>query len=153
MVAISIWGPTTWNFLHTLCKSINNDNPKFILNVLDVITEICKNLPCPDCSDHATEYFKKVKRSMIVTKHDLSYIIFVLHNIVNQRKKKEIFKFDNMDIYDNNNLIDSYNKFIFNFHTNNNMKLLMNSFKRKLFIEQLKKWIYENVKNKNLKIE
>ena len=60
MVKIKIWGPITWNLLHTIAEKIYED--KFIYakkDVIRIILLIIQNIPCPICRDHAEKYIKK----------------------------------------------------------------------------------------------
>ena len=43
--------------------------------LLDIIKGICMNLPCPDCSNHATQYIKKLNYVSIKNKEDLKIFL------------------------------------------------------------------------------
>ena len=52
----SQWGPPTWVFIHTLAEKIKEDHFNAIGKpVIYNILQICNNLPCPECSDHAKQ--------------------------------------------------------------------------------------------------
>ena len=54
----SRWGPSIWYLFHTLSYKIKEEEfPSICAELLDIIKIICKNLPCPSCAQHATEYF------------------------------------------------------------------------------------------------
>ena len=47
------WGPITWFFLHTFAEKIHSS--AFLANrtnYLNLIFNLCSNLPCPTCSNH-----------------------------------------------------------------------------------------------------
>ena len=49
-----VWGPITWELLHTFTYKINENY--FINNrktVLMIIYNILASLPCPECSEHS----------------------------------------------------------------------------------------------------
>ena len=63
------WGEPTWTFFHTLIEKIKDedyDTEKEVL--LKFIKNICSNLPCPDCKQHATNYMSKITIKHIATK-------------------------------------------------------------------------------------
>ncbi len=55
------WGRSTWQLFHSMGEKIN---PYFYTSnrylILDMIKQICKNLPCPDCAKHATSFMNNV---------------------------------------------------------------------------------------------
>jgi hypothetical protein len=51
----------------------------------------------------------------------------------------------NLELYGKNNIITAYNNFIAVYHTSGNMKLLADSFQRKIIVNQLKKWMMANI--------
>ena len=143
---VSRWGPPTWNFFHTLAEKINEDKFSTVFpQVVSVLKQICRNLPCPDCANHATQFLEKVNFANIKTKSDFKNIMYFFHNTVNRRKHKTPFDMKNLDLYSKNNIITAYNNFIAVYHTSGNMKLLADSFQRKIIVNQLKKWMMANI--------
>jgi len=143
---VSRWGPPTWNFFHTLAEKINEDNFSAVFpQVVSILKQICKNLPCPDCANHATQFLEKVNFANIKTKSDFKNIMYFFHNTVNRRKRKTPFDMKNLELYGKNNIITAYNNFIAVYHTSGNMKLLADSFQRKIIVNQLKKWMVANI--------
>ena len=59
--------------------------------IWDFIKDVCRNLPCPFCAEHATmllnkyKYYNKIKK-----KDDLKQFILEFHNIVNKKTKKPL---------------------------------------------------------------
>jgi hypothetical protein len=144
----SQWGPPTWIFIHTLAEKIKDDRfdvigKQVILNII----EICKNLPCPECSDHAKQFWAKVNINKVNTKQDLINLLFVFHNSVNLRKHSRPFKHSDLKYYSTLNLIDTFNNFARNFHTKGNMAQLTESFHRTRLLSSLKRWLMSNIQH------
>ena len=84
------WATPTWFFLHVFAEKINSD---FFNNnkneCCNIITQICQNLPCPICSNHACAYIKKNKISKVQNKREFIIYLYEFHNYVNIMTKKE----------------------------------------------------------------
>ena len=92
------WGPPTWIFLHALCEKVNPEHYLLIKDALwNNIKELCKVLPCPDCSAHATDYLSKIPPPP--TKVHLVQIMYLFHNEVNQRTGKPPFPRERLGQY------------------------------------------------------
>lgn len=142
----SYWGPSTWMFIHTLAEKIKEDKfPLIGSSLIQVLIQICNNLPCPECAQHAKQFWTKVKTANIKTKAELINLLFVFHNIVNKRKNIQLFKHDNLNIYKPQNLIQTYNMFSRNFNTRGNMNLINDSFRREIMLKSLRKWLMINI--------
>ena len=142
----SYWGPSTWFFMHTLAAKIKESSFSLIgPNLIMHLIQICNNLPCPECSEHAKHFWSKVKTSNINNKTDLINLLFVFHNMVNKRKQIKAFKYENLKYYENKNLIETYNSFSKNFNTRGNMSLINESFRRNMMLTSLRKWIMLNI--------
>ena len=142
----SYWGPSTWFFMHTLAAKIKENSFSLISpNLIMFLIQICNNLPCPECSNHAKQFWSKVKTSNINNKTDLINLLFVFHNMVNKRKQIKAFKYENLKYYEHKNLIETYNTFSQNFNTKGNMSLINESFRRNMMLTSLKKWIMANI--------
>lgn len=144
----STWGPPTWLFMHTLAEKIKESSfpvigPQLIL----ILIQICNNLPCPECSQHARQFWSKVKSSNILTKIDLINLIFVFHNMVNKRKRIPPFKYESLQYYKSKNVIDTYNLFTRNFNTTGNMNLINESFHRNMMLASLRTWLMRNIRH------
>jgi len=148
-----IWGPPIWTFYHTLCEQVNeNVNPAVYKNIFTFIKRISSYLPCPDCSHDANIFFSKVNVNDITDKIKLKNTIYLFHNYVNNKKKKPLFNYSNLTIYNSKNIVQVINNFIKNYHTRGNMNQLTESFQRKMVIQDLKKWLFNNIqifKNNN----
>ena len=147
----STWGPPTWIFLHTSAAKIKEDSFPIIGHLfIQAIMQICFNLPCPECAQHAKQFWSRVRINNIKTKNDLRNLLFVFHNMVNTRRKIPHFKYDDLVVYDKKNIIETYNNFSKNFNTKGNMKLLNESFHRTRMLSSLRIWIMKNISHFNL---
>ena len=100
MVSKSIWGPCVWYLFHTLAyKAVPETFAQIKTELIQYIQRICSNLPCPECTQHATEYMKSNSRviALINTKEQLHYFLVDFHNTVNLRKKKPTFTYEQAD--------------------------------------------------------
>ena len=111
---IKEWGNNTWIFFHVLVSKLkeeNSNNLEILNQILSNITIICSNLPCPNCTQHAKAFLSKIQPNEITSKEKLINLLFCFHNTVNTRKKKPIFKYEDLKTYENYNLAVAYNNF------------------------------------------
>ena len=142
----SYWGPNTWIFMHTLACKIKEDSFPIIGKQLVLyLIQISYNLPCPECSQHAKQFWSNVNVNNVTKKQDIINILYVFHNSVNRRKKMPMFKYDNLNIYEEKSLAITYNMFSKTFNTHGNMKLLNESFHRNRLLLSLRKWLTTNL--------
>jgi len=142
----SNWGPSTWVFMHTLVANLKEDKFSVIgQSLILLLIQISSNLPCPECAQHAKEFWSKVKTANIKNKTDLTNLLFVFHNTVNKRKGYPQFRYENLGYYNTKNIIDTYNIFAKNFNTKGNMKLISDSFHRSMLLSSLRTWLLTNV--------
>jgi hypothetical protein len=144
----SSWGPPTWIFMHTLAAKIKEESfPIIFPNVILILMQISRNLPCPECAEHAKQFWANVKTANIKTKTDLINVLYVFHNMVNKRKKTNIFKYENLQYYETKNVIETYNSFSRNFNTRGNMNLINESFHRNMMLASLRNWLMSNIQH------
>jgi len=112
------WGPITWFLLHTFAEKIHNS--AFLANranYLNLIFNLCCNLPCPDCSNHAKIYLTRARFKYIIkTKNELRLFLWKFHNNTNTRLKKEQQNISILKMYFNGNfekIITLFSKEIF----------------------------------------
>ena len=142
-----VWGPPIWTFFHTLAEKVNEDYFLSIkTSLFFFIKRICNFLPCPDCSQHANRFLAKVDISKIKNKLDFKNMLYVFHNSVNKRKSKQLFSYENINVYKNYNVGVAFNNFVSVYHTKGNMNLIAESFQRNLLIKDLKVWLISNHK-------
>ena len=140
------WGPSTWLFMHTLAAKLKESSFNVVgPHLIHVFIQICNNLPCPECSQHSKQFWSKVKTNNIKNKTDIINLLYVFHNIVNQRKNYKAFKYENLKYYETKNVIETYNTFSKNFNTRGNMNLINESFHRNMMLTSLKKWMMTNI--------
>lgn len=142
------WGPPLWMFFHTLAEKI--DETKFIelglgSQLFNLIKQICNNLPCPDCSKHATSFLNKVKSNTISTKQDFKMMLFYFHNLVNTRTNKPAFLQTDLSIYATYSLPVVFQQFVTTYNRKTgNLRLMSDSMKRKHIIINVSSWLKTN---------
>jgi len=147
----SNWGPPTWVFMHTIAAKIKDESfPIIGHKLIMMFMQISYNLPCPECAQHAKQFWMNVKISNIKNKSDLISLLFVFHNAVNKRLRYKPFRYQDLQYYNTQNVIGTFNSFTRNFTTKGNMKLLNESFHRNLMLSSLKTWIMNNLSHFNL---
>jgi len=88
------WGNASWFMFHTLAEKIKPEHPEEIRTLLSYITNICVNLPCPYCSQHARANIAQCKPNMVKTKEDLKRFVWELHNRVNTQLRKPTVSYE-----------------------------------------------------------
>jgi hypothetical protein len=141
-----VWGPPVWTLFHTLIEQLNdNAYPHLINSMFGMITRICQFLPCPECSKDATNFLAKIKLKDYKTKIEFKQMLYLFHNWVNAKKRKPLYNYINMNKYSNLNLKYVVQNFIVNYNTKGNMKLLAESFQRKLIVKDFLNWLKYNI--------
>lgn len=144
-MSINKWGPAVWLLFHTIVEKIKEpDNTRLCRELFYQIKNICKFLPCPDCASHATSNLANVNISRINSKSDLKQILFMFHNSVNIRKKKELFTISELEKYTRANLSAVIYNFKMNYNSTRNMKLMGDTFQRSLVMSQFDQWLKIN---------
>lgn len=144
MSKIEDWGNTTWYLFHSIAEKITdeifNQERK---NIIGMIRKICTVLPCPDCAEHATEYFKKVNFDLIKDRYSLKSFLFDFHNKVNLRTNKKLFTREELESkYKKANLKIIINYFMkFFFANTNNPKMYTHSFQRDMIKVKLNQYL------------
>lgn len=105
------WSIPTWMLFHGMAEKIDpifyKNNKKDVLNIISVI---CDNLPCPYCRQNASQYLKKNMKN-IDTKEDLKLFLYRFHNDVNNKLKKKHFNVTILNKYKNINILHAYKWF------------------------------------------
>lgn len=143
----SQWGPPVWTLLHTMAEQINESCfPEIAIPMFQVIVQICKNLPCPDCASHAGAFLDKVRMSTIQTKQDFKMMLFVFHNTVNKRKLKPILDASCLEKYATNNLYGTFVIFVREYtKKQSNFKLMADTSVRKRVVVNVDEWFRQNI--------
>jgi hypothetical protein len=147
------WGEPTWFLFHTLAEKIKDENFHSIrLDLINTIVTICKNLPCPDCANHATEYMNKINFASIKTKQDLKLMLFQFHNAVNEKKHFPLFSVNDLDTkYSRANTFNIIQNFMYYFQDkNHSIRMIANDIYRSRIAEQLKMWFNNNIQYFNV---
>jgi hypothetical protein len=144
----SLWGPPCWSLMHVLATRIKEEdfeNKKESLWL--VINEICNNLPCPECRQHAVSLMRQTKKASILkSKDNLELFLFDFHNLVNKTKGLKLFTKEEYNLkYKKENIRDIVFNFIniFNASARNN-NLMTDAFHRQRFIQKFIAWINVN---------
>lgn len=142
------WGAPTWALFHTIPEKLSAKN--FVENktsIIQLIMTICNNLPCPSCSQHATQYMRKVNFNAIHTTEDLKKMLYIFHNSVNERKKYAEYPYDDLnDKYSNLDFNQVVNKFMFHFQQKvYAMNLIAQQISRQKQVVIVKKWFLDNM--------
>tara|TARA_Y100000816_G_C25936959_1_gene488648 strand:- start:366 stop:827 length:462 start_codon:yes stop_codon:yes gene_type:complete len=133
-IAIEIWGNNIWYLFHTLSYKIKEGSFLILKNdLIEIFKNICKNLPCPDCSKDAMNVIGKIDFNNINTKEDFKLMLFNFHNYVNRKLKKKEFKYEDFDNkYKNANIISLIHNFNIIFNSKaSNPHMISNTFLRK----------------------
>ena len=144
----SLWGPPCWSIMHILATRIKEEdfeNKKESLWF--IINQICNNLPCPECRQHAVSLMRQTKKENILkSKDNLEIFLFDFHNLVNKKKGLTLFTKEEYNLkYKKSNIKEVVINFIniFNASSRNN-NLMMESFHRQNFIQKFIVWINGN---------
>ena len=142
MPAPEIWGPAVWKLFHTLIEQLNEE--AFVIigpQLYAQFVKICKFLPCPDCAADATNFLAKINfQTNIKSKLEFRNTFYLFHNWVNAKKRKQLFNYGNILIYEKYNIIGVVNNFLSVYHTKGNMKMLAESFQRNMVVSAFKGW-------------
>jgi hypothetical protein len=144
------WGEPMWNFFHVIAEKIIPEH-FFIMrtDLFDIIRNICYNLPCPDCSNHARNYLNGIDFNAIITTTHLKDFFFTFHNFVNKRKELPLFEREKLDDkYKAMDLKTITIIFLKNFkdkHKSSRM-IAEDLYRNKLSIK-IEKWFFQNIHN------
>lgn len=142
------WGQPTWFLFHTLAQKVKVDTFPYIRkDLLDLISKICNNLPCPDCANHATQYLQGINFNTIQTKEDLQVMLYNFHNIVNKKKGFELFLYQELEPkYSAANTARIIQYFMQFFEQQNySMRVGTTTFNRNIVVREVKRWFADNI--------
>ena len=130
------------------CKKVITNS--FILIKTDLISHIrliSSNLPCPNCSVHATQYLNGIDMNKITTKEDLKMMLYLFHENVNNRLRKPKFTYDDLnEKYKNANIPKIlYNFFHYFEDKHKSVNMISNDMYVQRLSNNLKKWYSENL--------
>jgi len=142
------WGAPIWCFFHTFAEKIKDSEFDGIKGELfEIIVKICNNLPCPECTRHASEYMNNINFNKITCKKELKLMLYTFHNSVNKRKNYKEFPLVELDEkYDSQNTIEVFNKFAINLeYKRSYVHLMIGEQQRKQIVKKIKQWLIDNL--------
>ena len=151
MVSKSVWGPCVWYLFHTLAfKAVPENFAEIKSELIQYIQRICANLPCPECTQHATEYMAKHARvlNQITTKEQFHYFLIDFHNSVNSRKQKPNFTYEQADDKYKRAKTSDVVQYFFQIYgersNGGNLKMFTNGFQKQLLLSDFSGWMVRN---------
>jgi hypothetical protein len=143
------WGPNTWILFHTMAEKIKEEDfDKYFPFIWKHINKLCQTLPCPYCSEHASQYLRNYKLSQIKNKTMFKTFIFQFHNFVNNHTNKIEQPLEILKIYKTYKIEDVFNNFIISWQEISlqpNVNLMAHSFIRKKSMQDFHRWFFYNV--------
>jgi hypothetical protein len=144
------WGNAIWLLFHTLAEKLKDEHISELPILVAHITQICANLPCPDCEQHATKTMARVNKAAIAaSKEALIDFLWQFHNEVNKKTAKTpYYPKESLDRYKMANTYNVVKQFIIVMTSvANNEKTMLYGFHRSLymkqFIDYINKYIYK----------
>ena len=144
------WGEPIWFFFHTIAEKVKPESfPIIRMQLFQIITSICRNLPCPICSQHAITYLANINIYTIQTKEHLIDFFYTFHNEVNKRKGFAQFPIENLrDKYAKANTLNIINYFLIHLlDKSHSIRMIADDFHRKRLVEDIKKWLGSNLQH------
>lgn len=147
------WGNAVWYLFHTLAEKLKPEYSSEASELLNHITNICNNLPCPDCQAHAMDFIRRTNKAVVGTsKENLTNFLWRFHNSVNQRTGAPQLSREKVDAMYK---LAKTQQIIQNFITilnmsGNNSKNMLNTFHRQLYMKQFVTYINANMYKYNL---
>jgi hypothetical protein len=143
------WGNIVWFLFHTLVYKLNNE--AHIGKLLEQIISICHNLPCEDCTKHASNILKTINISDIKTRSDIIKLMLDFHNIINKRLGKDEYTIEQYNKQYSRGITGKIiTQFIITMqHNNYNERGMLHAFKRKQCLNRFIKYINEYKCNYN----
>ena len=142
------WGEPTWFLFHSLAQKVKEEHFTTVKNeLINTIYTICKNLPCPMCATHATQFMNSVNFSTIQTKKDLIDLLWRFHNEVNVKKNVPIFPYDQLaEKYSRANLINIIQLFMFHFKDKHaSIRMIADDMFRQKLAVKMQDWFRQNL--------
>ena len=151
MVSKSVWGPCVWYLFHTLAyKAVPENFAEVKTELIQYIQRICANLPCPECTQHATDFMKSNSRiiALITTKEQLHYFLVDFHNSVNVRKQKPAFTYEQANekykLAKTSEVVQYFFQIYGERSNGGNLKMFTNGLHKKLLLSDFSAWMVHN---------
>jgi hypothetical protein len=142
-----MWGNACWYLFHTLAEKLKPDCDSEVQTILFHFKQLCFNLPCMECSKHATEILQRVKLDNVKTRNNIKQMLLEFHNMVNKKINKPIFSMDECDkLYAKANTVNVVNHFIAVMKSNqiSTERTMMHTVSRHLCVDSIAKYMREN---------
>ena len=143
------WGEPFWNLFHVLCEKMIDDEQFHWkkTQLLNIILIICRNLPCPDCATHATNYLNSSNFQTIQTKQQLKQYFYDFHNQVNIRRGVPHYPIEELNAkYSTGITVNIIKEFMRHFENKHaSIHMIANDFHRGGVAVVLKKWFNDHV--------
>jgi hypothetical protein len=142
-----LWGAPFWFFFHTMAEKVKPDKFAQIRNeMFDIIREVCNNLPCPSCTQHAVSYISKINFQRIRTKGELITMLFEFHNTVNKNTRAPLFTYAELaNKYSKANLINIVNYFMHFYKMEHHViRMMADDMYRKRSAKKILDWFHAN---------
>jgi hypothetical protein len=142
------WTHATWNLFHCIPEKIKEEEFVHLRNdIIHYIKGICNRLPCPECAVHAGIFMNNVNTNNIRTSEELKKVMFIFHNNVNKKTKKQIQNEGVLEQYKNLKFHTVLNEFFstFNSSTKGNFTFMSENFNRKIFTDTLIVFMKKNI--------
>ena len=146
------WGNAVWLLFHTLAEKLKIEYIAELPILVSHISQICSNVPCPDCQNHATQTMGRVNIATITTsKEALINFLWQFHNDVNKRTKTVFYPKESLNIYKTANTQNVVKNFIrIMSATSNNDKTMLHGFHRNLYMKKFVDYINKNFYKYNI---
>jgi hypothetical protein len=141
------WGNAVWLLFHTLAEKLKPEYTSELPLLVSHISQICNNLPCPDCQQHASQTMDRTNKSTIsASKEALIDFLWQFHNDVNRRIKTVFYAKEALDKYKTANTYNVVKQFISIMQAvANNEKTMLYGFHRSLYMKQFIDYINKNI--------
>lgn len=143
----SVWGPITWNLLHTIVEKVYIDKFDNCKNdIYTMISLICNSIPCPICKENAITYLNKNKIKNASTKEKLKRYVFDLHNEANIHANNPIHDISILNQYEKLRFSDVFLKYN-SLYSKNRSDDIHYSFRKTINLRDLHKLLVKNTHN------
>jgi len=144
------WGEPVWFFFHTIAEKVIPERFSLIrIELLKIIYNVCRNLPCPICAEHASQYLDNTNLNTIQTKEQLIEFLYTFHNEVNRRKGFSVFPRELLrEKYASANISNIIRYFLTSFLDKSySIRMIADDFHRKRLVDEIRSWLTYNIGN------
>ena len=141
---IKEWGNAIWYLFHTLAYKLHSEESAHADELFKIFLQICNNLPCPKCREHAVKIMSKQKR--VKGKKELEIFMWKFHNDVNiSLKRKEMSYADYEAMYIKANTWQIVRYFVQTMKKNTRVpRMMLDSYHRNKCVASFIKYINKN---------